>query len=132
MTNTDAREFSDVKVYTSDNYYPASKAVIDNLRISTFAEGITNSYHTADAYDYNANGPVVSQGARMKRGVKFSVEATNDIHISVSGTNPNTDSSWEIVLGGWAGLQSVIRSSHQGTNHVTVKHTNAQFLEVGN
>jgi hypothetical protein len=35
--------------------------------------------------------------------------------------------SWEIVLGGWAGTQSVIRESHQGKNLVTVKHTKNQF-----
>ena len=41
VTNTDPREFIDVKVFTSDNYYETAKARIDNLKILTFPD----SYH---------------------------------------------------------------------------------------
>lgn len=34
-------EFSDVKAYTSDNYYPSSKARIDNLEIRTVPDDYT-------------------------------------------------------------------------------------------
>lgn len=38
ITNTDPREFSDVKVYTSDDYSPAANAMIANLTIATFPD----------------------------------------------------------------------------------------------
>ena len=38
VTNTAPQEFSNVKVYTSDNYYSAANAMIANLTISTFPE----------------------------------------------------------------------------------------------
>merc|ERR1712130_62434 len=63
------------------------------------------------------------------RGVRMSVEAKNDVHISLSSTNPITTNSWEIVLGGWSGKKSVIRRTHQGENLVTVDHSNEKFLE---
>ena len=40
ITNTDAREFLDVKVYTGDNFYPAANAKIANLTIETFPDNI--------------------------------------------------------------------------------------------
>jgi len=87
------------------------------------------TFTTADRYNYMSE-PVLAGLPQMMLGVKFSVEATNDIHISLSPTNPITTSSWEIVLGGWGGLQSVIRRRLQGTNLVTIQHTRGQFLEV--
>ena len=87
-------------------------------------------YITTDSYNYMLLGPVLTGLPQMMRGVKFSVEAPNDIHISVSSSNPITPSSWEIVLGGSGGLQSVIRRSHQGTHVVIIQHTRKQFLEV--
>ena len=38
ITNTAPQEFSNVKVYTSDNYFSAANAMIANLTISTFPE----------------------------------------------------------------------------------------------
>jgi len=75
-------------------------------------------------------GPVVTKLAQLKRGVKFSVVAENDIHISLSNSNPVTSDSWEIVFGSWGGMRSYIRNSHQGQNLVTIYHTKEQFLEV--
>ena len=66
----------------------------------------------------------------MKHGVKFSVEANSDIHISITNTNPHTDSSWEVVLGAGKGTFSTIRSGNRGPDLVVIFHTKAQFLEV--
>ena len=38
LTNTDPREFSDVKVFASDMYYTPAKARIHNLTIQTFSD----------------------------------------------------------------------------------------------
>ena len=38
LVNTDPREYSDLKVYTSDNHYPAANAKIANLTIKTFPD----------------------------------------------------------------------------------------------
>ena len=40
INNTDAREFSDVKVYTGDNFHPAANAKIANLTIETFPDNV--------------------------------------------------------------------------------------------
>ena len=79
---------------------------------------------------FNYNYKMVVEWPENFESVWFKVEATNDIHISLSKTHPLSIHSWELVLGGWGGTQSVIRSSHQGTNHVTVKHARAQFDQV--
>ena len=39
-TNTDPKEFSDVKVYTGDNFYKPADAKIANLMINTFPDKI--------------------------------------------------------------------------------------------
>ena len=39
-TNTDPKEFSDVKVYTGDNFYKPADAKIANLMINTFPDTI--------------------------------------------------------------------------------------------
>ena len=97
--------------------------------IVTWPDGVTQSFDTVADYNYMEAGPIAKL-AEMRRGVRFSVQAEHDIHISLSSSNPITTDSWEIVLGGWSGTQSVIRSSHQGTHLVTVHHTKDQFLEV--
>ena len=64
-------------------------------------------------------------------GVKFNVDANNDIHISLSKFNPHKSPSYEIVLGGWSGTQSVIRSYHaQNPALATRKHSRAQLEKV--
>jgi len=129
VQNSDAQEFNDVKVSTSDDFFPESKARVDNLRVSTFPDGVTQSFNTVLHYNYMEMGPIIKQGARLKRGVKFSVQAQNDIHISLSKSNPITTDSWEIVLGAMRGTQTLLRKSHQGTNLATIHHTKEQFME---
>ena len=41
IVNTNPSDFSDVKVYTSDNFYSPAKARIDNLTIETFPDDPT-------------------------------------------------------------------------------------------
>ena len=72
------------------------------------------------------------QGAQNLKTVQFSVNAANNVHILLSATDPLTSNSWEIVFGGWAGTKSVLRSTMQGQNLVTVDHTVAQFQQVIN
>ena len=79
---------------------------------------------------FGYNYKMVVEWPENFESVWFKVEATNDIHISLSKTHPLSTQSWELVLGGWSGTQSVIRSSHQGHHLVTVKHTRAQFDQV--
>jgi len=88
--------------------------------------GDTKQFSTPNSYTYK-----LIDGISILGGVKFSVEATNDIHISLSENNQDRldRNSWEIVLGGWHGTKSVIRSSHQGSNLVTVNHSKEQFLK---
>ena len=38
IVNTDPREFKNIKVYTSDNYYLAANALIRNFKINTFPD----------------------------------------------------------------------------------------------
>ena len=80
--------------------------------------------------DKNYNYLKVIEGAENLRIVKFSVEATNDIHLSLSRADPLTPSNYEIVFGGWGGSKSVIRASHQGAELVSVRHTKAEFNQV--
>ena len=70
------------------------------------------------------------EGPENIESVWFSVNATNDIIISLSETNPVTSSSWEIALGAMSGGMSLIRPSHQGVNVALVSHTYAQFDQV--
>lgn len=77
--------------------------------------------------NYMENGPILSSKKSMENGVKFSVDAENDVHLSISKQNPLPTSSWEIVLGGGNGGYSLIRRSHQGTNLAIVYHTKDQF-----
>ena len=60
----------------------------------------------------------------------FSVEATNDIAITISQHDQALTSGWEIILGGWAGTKSVIRAYHHAPPLVEVSHTLEQFNEV--
>ena len=81
--------------------------------------------------DYMANGPILKNGNNIMKGVIFSTVANNDIHISISKSNPvDPENSWEIVLGGWSGEKSVIRKSHKGENLVEIEHSKEQFIKV--
>ena len=54
---------------------------------------------------------------------------TNDIHIGLSKNDVHEDKKWEIVIGGWSGTQSVIRSANQSpkAGHVKVNHSKAEY-----
>ena len=94
-------------------------------------DGETKDFLTSSQTDYNANGPILSDQRIIMEGVKFSVAADSDIHISLSKVDPiDPHDSWEIVLGGWNGVQSVIRSQHGGNNLSLRKHTVGDFLKV--
>tara|TARA_B100001996_G_C18522797_1_gene539908 strand:- start:15 stop:314 length:300 start_codon:yes stop_codon:yes gene_type:complete len=92
-------------------------------------DGETKEFLTSSHDGYNANGPILSDQRMMMEGVKFSVAADNDISILLSKVDPiNPDDSWEIVLGGWEGTQSVIRK--HGDIILSVQHTVGEFLNV--
>ena len=54
---------------------------------------------------------------------------TNDVHIGFSASDGHNDKKWEIVIGGWGGGASAIRSQNQGSRLVTKTHTKAEFDE---
>jgi hypothetical protein len=116
----------------SDNFYPASFARINNFKMNSWVDGITQKLSTDSSNNYIENGPILKNRRSIQNGARFSVKANNDIHIAISRENLDRMSTktWEIVLGGWSGTQSVIRSRLQGANLVTVKHTAEQFQEV--
>ena len=65
----------------------------------------------------------------------FQVDAsdfTNDIHIGLSKHDVHEDKKWEIVIGGWKGTQSVIRSANQTpkSGHVKVNHSVAEYEAI--
>ena len=103
-------------------------------------EGTTKAFKTENTYNYMVHGPILSNQRNIMEGVKFNVDATHekwpeggtDIHISLSKNNPiDADSSYEIVLGGWGGTQSVIRSHHQQRPPlVELKHSREEFMKV--
>ena len=62
----------------------------------------------------------------------FQVDAsdfTNDIHIGLSKHDVHEDKKWEIVIGGWRGTKSVIRSANQSPKAglVSVSHTKEEY-----
>lgn len=69
---------------------------------------------TTTTYQYTTRNCFPSTGFLL-----LNVKAANDAHISL-GNNQNwdTDDRYEIVLGGWANTQSVLRDTLQGTNVV--------------
>ena len=59
---------------------------------------------------------------------------TNDIHIGLSKHDVHTDKKWEIVIGGWDGKKSVIRSANQSPKNglVKVDHTREEYESLIN
>ncbi|KAI8513830.1 hypothetical protein Bbelb_081540 [Branchiostoma belcheri] len=49
----------------------------------------------------------------------FAVQADNDAHVALSAQRRDLDDMYEIVIGGWANLWSVIRRSKQGDHHAS-------------
>ena len=85
----------------------------------------TNEYNYKALYD-NAND---------YDGFIFDAsDFTNDIHIGLSKHDVHEDKKWEIVIGGWSGTQSVIRSANQEPKQglVKVNHSKAEFEALRN
>ena len=59
---------------------------------------------------------------------------TNDIHIGLSKHDVHTDKKWEIVIGGWRGTKSVIRSANQSPKNglVRVNHSREEYEALRN
>jgi hypothetical protein len=85
----------------------------------------TTEYHYKALYD-NANdydGFIIDAS-----------DFTHDIHIGLSKHDVHEDKKWEIVIGGWSGTQSVIRSANQSpkSGHVKVNHSKAEYEALRN
>ena len=54
-----------------------------------------------------------------------------NVHIGFSATDGHDDEKWEILIGGWGGTISAIRSANQSPLHGHVKavHTQEEFNE---
>lgn len=48
--------------------------------------------------------------------VEFKVKANNDAHVALGSDQLHNGKHWEIVIGGWANQQSVIRKKNQGAH----------------
>lgn len=60
-----------------------------------------------------------------KTSITFEVMACNDAHIALSETKgDDSHNTYEIVIGGWADSQSVIRTFKQGPHMDTAAHQN--------
>jgi hypothetical protein len=63
-------------------------------------------------------------GGRLPEGtnaVRFTVAASNDVHVGLSGVSAShLGEKYELVLGGWGNAQSVIRGANQGPDLVRV------------
>ena len=57
---------------------------------------------------------------------------SNDIHISVSKFSGHSDQKWEIVIGGWSGLQSVVRLRDDSSKvrKLTENHSKTFFNSI--
>ena len=55
----------------------------------------------------------------------------HDISIGFSASNGHNDKKWEIVIGGWSGTRSVIRSKNEWPiyGHVGIDHSLKEFNE---
>ena len=88
--------------------------------------------NTATKTDYNELGAIIKNRESLLKGVNFNVVAESNLHIVISKTYPlpETNESWEIVLGGWNGQRSVIRPSLAGEKVTSLDHSYDQFLQV--
>lgn len=78
--------------------------------------------HTPNDYQYHepaVGGKDIVQTNGSLKYMLFSVQATNDAHISLDSiTQDHGHQFYEIVLSGWGNTYSVIRKSSQGHNQV--------------
>ena len=82
-----------------------------------------------DEYDYRV---VIDNANEYSYFQVDGSEFSNDIHISLSKFSGHTDEKWEIVIGGWSGLQSVIRLRDASSNvrKLTEKHSKTFFNSI--
>jgi len=107
-----------------------------NLKIGQREEFLLNMInpftpmnHVTETTDYNYE--LLTDQADQYESFYINADFNNDIHIGFSKTTGHEDKKWEIVIGGWGGLQSVIRSENQYPAQGWVKknHTRAEFDE---
>ena len=60
---------------------------------------------------------------------EISADFNHDLNIGFSASQNHNGKKWEILLGGWRGTRSVIRSGNQEPHpgHVQVTHTMDKF-----
>jgi len=106
-----------------------------NLKIGQreeFALGMINPFtyfdHVSNS-DYNYQ--LLTDQADTFESFYIDADFSNDIHIGFSATTGHNDDKFEIVIGGWGGTQSVIRSKNQypAYGHVRANHSKADFDE---
>ena len=85
------------------------------------------SHESSTAYRYE----LLTDAADQFESFYIDADFNNDAHIGFSKTTGHADTKWEIVIGGWGGTRSVIRSKNQFPTygHVTKTHTKAEFNE---
>ena len=76
-----------------------------------------------DKYEYNL---AIEDAAQYNHFRIDASELTNDVHIGLSEFTGNNDKKWEILIGGWNGRRSVIRSI-DSVELVSVNHTKPCF-----
>ena len=83
------------------------------------------THYSQDRYYYK----VVFDNADQYETFHFDVDFNNDITIGFSDTQEHSDVKIEIVIGGWTGTASVIRSGNYSPldGHVKVYHTKSEF-----
>ena len=94
---------------------------LDDITKSTWSEGCqtVSTNHAKGDFSYTT-----IQDTLPSTAITFSVKAANDAHIGFMAGPKEQKDMYEIVIGGWANTQSVIREQHQGKNMVTVKRNN--------
>ncbi|KAK3581827.1 hypothetical protein CHS0354_007229 [Potamilus streckersoni] len=110
--------------------YGATLGTIDNVGEQNFLENYIRSANTVTNQSFNTGDDYVYHYLRDlgiditgHSSITFSVQACNDAHVALSQTkgNDNVD-TYEIVIGGWADSQSVIRDCKQCDNKDEAHH----------
>jgi len=100
------------------------------IQLATKWHEIIKTMTTAARYEYVC----ALEGQQIIKRVRFQVDALNDIHISLSKTNPCDTHSFEIVLGAGNATWSTIRSGHVprgvGRDLVSIWHTSEQYDQL--
>jgi len=104
-----------------------------NLKIVQRPEmliGMPNPFvHKTHTSNTEYNYQVVFDDADQYETFYIDADFNNDVHIGFSNSQAHDGKKIEIVIGGWAGKQSVIRSGNQTpySGHVKKLHTKGEF-----